>query len=381
MSLAKVIERSRKDREGWKYTDLEKLLSSSFRPSPQSGREPESRLFSSPMEKPNGIPAFAGMTELNNNGIQHRIVFVNGIWQPDLSHLDRLPNGVINFGSFDECNLILEGQTCLITAPIELLFLTNVDAPKEFATKLHIELGANGRLTLIERHEFSVAASHVIETNITLHPQAKLVHGKIVQGGSAVHLAQTSVQIAEGAYYDNFALLKGGRLVRNEIDARLTGKLAQCTLNGAILLRGREHADTTTRITHAAPHGTSRQVYKSVIADQARGVFQGKIVVEEGAQKTDGHQLSRALLLSDQAEMDAKPELQIYADDVKCSHGSTVGDLDEQALFYLRARGLDETEARALLIEGFIGEILDEIHVPEWRDTCRTEVEGWLHGK
>ena len=107
-------------------------------------------------------------------------------------------------------------------------------------------------------------------------------------------------------------------------------------------------------------------------------MFQGKIIVAEGAQKTDGRQVSRALLLSDQAEMDAKPELEIHADDVTCSHGSAIGDLDADALFYLRARGLNEAEARALLIRAFIDDVLDEIHAPEWRDMCRAEVEEWL---
>ncbi len=145
-----------------------------------------------------------------------------------------------------------------------------------------------------------------------------------------------------------------------------------------MLLQGKEHADTLTRITHAAPHGISRELYKSIVKDQARGVFQGKIIVAEGAQKTDGRQLSRALLLSDQAEMDAKPELEIYADDVQCSHGCTVGDLDADAMFYLQARGIDEDEARALLLRAFIDEVIDEMHVGEWRDYARAEAGGWL---
>jgi Fe-S cluster assembly protein SufD len=190
-------------------------------------------------------------------------------------------------------------------------------------------------------------------------------------------LARTHVVIEEGAYYDNFALIKSGKLVRNEIEAKLVGKLAQCTLNAVMLLRGATHADTTTHILHQAPDGTSRQTCKCVVTDKARGVFQGKITVAEGAQKTDAQQLSRALLLSDQAEMDAKPELKIYADDVKCSHGASIGALDEDALFYLRARGLNENEARALLIRGFAGEILDEIQMPEWRDYARAQTEAW----
>jgi Fe-S cluster assembly protein SufD len=144
-----------------------------------------------------------------------------------------------------------------------------------------------------------------------------------------------------------------------------------------MLLRGREHADTVTRVTHQAPRCTSRQIYKTVLDEKSRGVFQGRITVAEGAQKSDGYQLSRALLLSDQAEMDAKPELEIFADDVKCGHGSAIGDLDENAMFYLRSRGIGEKQARALLIEGFVAETLDEIRIDEWRDIFSAEIEGW----
>jgi len=144
-----------------------------------------------------------------------------------------------------------------------------------------------------------------------------------------------------------------------------------------MLLCGDDHIDTTTKVVHRAPQGTSRQVYKTVLDDKAHGVFQGKIAVEKGAQKTDGYQLSRALLLSDQAEMDAKPELEIFADDVKCSHGSAIGDLDENALFYLRSRGLNEDQARALLIEGFVSESLEDIKIDAWRDLFQTELKEW----
>jgi len=214
-----------------------------------------------------------------------------------------------------------------------------------------------------------------METEITLHPQAKLVHGKIIRDDT--HIGLTNVSIAEGAYYDNFTLIRGGKLSRNEIEAKLTGPLAQCALNGLMLLSGNDHADTVTRTIHAASDGTSRQLYKTVAGGKARGVFQGKIIVEKGADKTDGQQLSRALLLSDQAEVDAKPELEISADDVKCSHGCAVGNLDADALFYLRARGLNEVEARALLMRAFAEETLDAIHIPEWRDAFGNELGAW----
>ena len=288
-----------------------------------------------------------------------------------------LPSTLLQGDPVAGYRMVLEGQTCLVTQPVELLFLSSGLKP-ETAVSLHVDLGANGRLTLIERHQASGSGTTIVDTKITLQPQAKLVHGKIVTAGSASHLATTYIDVAEGSYYDNFALIVGGHVTRNEIHMRLGGKMAQGRLNGAMLLAGTSHGDTTTHITHASPHGTSCQLYKTVLADKAHGVFQGKIVVAQDAQKTDGHQLSRALLLSDQAEMNAKPQLEIYADDVKCSHGSTVGELDAEALFYLRSRGLNETAARALLLEAFVGEIVDDIPTSEGRDMVRADIRTWL---
>jgi len=229
-------------------------------------------------------------------------------------------------------------------------------------------------LTLLENHLASNSIT-TLETDVTLHPRAKFVHGKIVAGGA--HLAVSKIGVASGGSYNNFSLLRGGQPARNEIEVALEGEEAQALLNGVMLLRDAEHADTTIRVAHNAPNCASRQIYKTVLGGKSRGVFQGKILVAKDAQKTDGYQLSRALLLSDQAEIDAKPELEIYADDVKCSHGSTVGDLDEDALFYLRSRGLSETEARALLIDAFIGEMFDAMQVEEWREIFRQQTQGW----
>lgn len=359
MSMTATLARSKKDVESWRYTDLEKLLA---------------RQDNEPTDAKHSSPACARLAACKNN-----LVFINGVWDEKQSHFTDLPKGAIQGSKADGYVLNLAGQTCLALAPIELLFLTTADG--DYATKLKIELGASGRLNLIQRHENAGHVStHTVDTEIVLHAQAKLVHGKIMKGGEhGVHIGQTHVHIDEGAFYDNFTLIKGGRVTRNEINPVLAGAMAQCTINGAMLVRGRDHADTTTFITHAAPHGTSREIYKSVLAGKARAVFQGKILVKPGAQKTDGHQLSRALLLSDQAEMDAKPELEIYADDVKCSHGCTVGDLDADSMFYLRSRGLSLEDARAMLTLAFVHDILDEIHDTTFRELALREVEGWLH--
>jgi Fe-S cluster assembly protein SufD len=142
--------------------------------------------------------------------------------------------------------------------------------------------------------------------------------------------------------------------------------------------RDGQHADNTTVVEHAAPNTTSRQVYKGALDGKSRGVFQGRVVVHPGAQKTDGHQSCKTLLLSDRAEIDVKPELEIYADDVKCSHGAVAGELEETALFYLRARGIPEREARNLLVEGFLGEVVDEAPVEALRAPLKAEVSRWL---
>ncbi|MEE9479541.1 MAG: SufD family Fe-S cluster assembly protein, partial [Kiloniellales bacterium] len=149
-------------------------------------------------------------------------------------------------------------------------------------------------------------------------------------------------------------------------------------LNGAYLMRGRQHCDNTTLIEHLKPDTSCREVFKGVLDDHSRAVFQGRIVVHRGAQKTDGHQLNKTLLLSNTAEIDTKPELEIYADDVKCSHGATVGDIDEEALFYLRSRGIPEKQARSLLVQAFLGEAIDEVGIPALHEALLSRVADWL---
>lgn len=361
MSLAAVIERSEAEREAWKYTSL-------------------AALKGVPFERA-GVPSLS-CEDIAKGQEKVQLVFLNGVWQDKCSYLNGLPPDLIQGNAQAGYVLALAEQMCLIMSPLELFFLSVPgDKPSEAETKLRITLGASSRLTLIERHcRFEKTNSdfaHVMDVSIALDERAKLVHGKIVSG-SDLHFSTTSVHAAEGAYYDYFSLVRGGRLTRHDLDVTLTGVMAQCRLYGVSLQRGVRHADVTTRVTHAAPQGSSRQYFKTVLDGKARGVFQGTIVVAEGAQKTDAYQLSRALLLSDEAEMDAKPELRIFADDVKCSHGNTVGDLDEDMLFYLRSRGLDETTARALLIEAFIAELTNEIQAPELREAVNDEVRAWL---
>ncbi len=215
--------------------------------------------------------------------------------------------------------------------------------------------------------------------DVTVERDAVLSHLKFQNEGSGgFHLAATRTRIAAGATFDSFTAQLGARLARNEIAARFDGEGATCRLKGAFLGRGRQHLDNTTLIDHAEPGCHSDEYYKGVLDGDAHGVFQGKIIVRPDAQKTDAHQLSNNLLLSENAQVDNKPELEIYADDVKCSHGAATGELDDDALFYLRSRGIEGAEAERMLVEGFIGDILAAIDVPELAAHMEHAVAAWL---
>ena len=363
-ALASIIARSRAEREDWRYTDVEKILGASSPTLPPAANEFQSDLPS----------------RIVDPARRQRIVFVDGVWRPDLTQFGALSPALVQGDAAQGYRLSFAPQTCLVTAPIELVLVAEQGG--ESAFKLAVDVGANSSLTVVEHYvgRNVEAATQMVETEFHLGKQSKLVHGKVMHAmGGAAHFARADVRVEEGAYYLHFILAKRTRLLRHEVNVNLAGPLAQCGLHGALLLQGREHADVVTRVHHAAPYGTSRQLFKAIVKDQARGVFQGRIKVAEGAQKTDGRQLCRALLLSDQAEMDAKPELEIYADDVACSHGCAIGDLDADAMFYLRTRGLSEAEARALLLRAFVDEAIDTIQSEEARVYVRSLAERWMH--
>ena len=245
---------------------------------------------------------------------------------------------------------------------------------------LKITLEDNAQATLIERHDGQGAYWKNMVTDITLGANARLHHVRIQDDDTAaIQTNMVTVRLARDSNYDGFSLNVGGKLTRHDLHARIEGVNAECTFNGLNLLNGQQHADTTILIEHLAPHCRSNQFYRTLLDDASRGVFQGKVHVHKPAQKTDAYQLSNAILLSDKAEMDTKPELEIYADDVKCSHGSTTGQIDEAPLFYLRSRGLSEKEARLLLIQAFVDEVMDKIADENQRASIQTRVYAWLH--
>jgi Fe-S cluster assembly protein SufD len=255
-------------------------------------------------------------------------------------------------------------------------------APDGRAVAFHprhfVRLARGASLTLIEVAVGENVYLHNPVIEALVGEDATLVHLRLQdEAPGAFHLSTVYADIATRGTYDSFALTLGARLARMEVHARLGGAGAAAHLNAAQLLGGSQHADFTTIVSHDAPNCASRQTVKNVLTGRSRGVFQGRIEVARAAQKTDGYQMNQALLLSPDAEIDSKPQLEIYADDVKCSHGATVGELDADQLFYLRSRGIAEADARAMLVRAFLAEALDPIAHEPTRAAMEHAIEAW----
>jgi len=402
---AEAVERIRRNGlptrklEAWKFTSLGALERIAFRPADDDAAPR--------LDK-------AALTTLRLTPQCHLAVFVNGRFRADLSDLAHLPEGssVTSLAKADEADLralttapeiasdpraraLVDLNTAFMNGgavihlgpgatldPIQLLFVALPGGePKVFQPRNLIAAAAGSSATVLETYAslgegvyWTNAASRVL-----IARNAVLRHYKLqAEAPAAYHTAETSVRLDEAAAYRMFILAEGAGLARNEIDVALAAPDAEARLSGATLARGAQHLDTTIRIDHAMPNGSSAQAFRSVVDDRAHAVFQGRIRVAPGAEKTDAQQLSRSLLLSAAAGTDTKPELEILADDVKCSHGAAVGDLDKDALFYLRARGIGESEARRILIDAFIGELIAAVESEPARQYFRQAFDGWL---
>jgi Fe-S cluster assembly protein SufD len=266
----------------------------------------------------------------------------------------------------------------IVRTPIHALFITSSDAaPTMVHPRVLIVLGAHSQASIIESYEsrHRTRSFTNVVTEVVAGENASLHHYKLQRESSAgFHIGAIAARAARNAALVFHSVSLGGALVRNDVTIRLDGEGATCTLNGVYLTDGSRLVDNHTTIDHAQPHCDSREVYRGVLADKSRAVFNGKIVVRQDAQKTDAKQTSKALLLSPDAQINTKPELEIFANDVKCTHGAAVGQMDDEAIFYLRARGLDEGEARHMLIRAFAGEVLNQIPIESLRTRLDREL-------
>jgi Fe-S cluster assembly protein SufD len=287
----------------------------------------------------------------------------------------------------------------LNTALMEEGLVLHVPKDVILATPLHLRFnwsdvetqGADGRhlrilvvleegasATIFESHDGAPSFATIV-SEFSLATNSRLTHVRLENFAAAARqTAVTVAEIGDKATYRGFYLSQGGHFARHEALLKLAGEESFAEMDGAYLVADKRHCDNTTVVHHAAPNTASKQTFRGVLAGAGRGVYQGCVQVAQAAQKTDAKQLSRALLLSHRAEIVTKPELEIFADDVKCSHGATAGELDANALFFLRARGIPETEARALLVEAFLGEALDMIGDEALRVPAAEMVRKWL---
>ena len=343
--------------EDWRWTDLRQLIDKPYPPRQKveaAAKDVERLINSSPFAKVAGA----------------RMVFINGHLSTEHSQLGRknvetgvsIDEPVLQMNQTfvtDGAHLKISGNT---DTPIELLFIATKADARTITTRNVIEVGEGASATIIETYvgDGSYLANSV--TEIRLGVSARLDRIKVeLESEDAIHLSHAHVTLAKNAVLNDFTLTSGARVNRQNGTIEFQGQNIDAKVSGAFMLGGKQHADTRLVIDHQKPNCTSRELFKCVMDDHARGIFQGKVMVRKDAQKTDGKQSSHALLLSETAEFDAKPELEIFADDVVCGHGATSGDLNHDHLFYLMSRGIPAAEAKSLLIAAFVGEAFDVI--------------------
>ncbi|MGJ5136437.1 Fe-S cluster assembly protein SufD [Bradyrhizobium oligotrophicum] len=277
--------------------------------------------------------------------------------------------------------VILVAPGTVLSRPIHVAFVTTNWVATSMFTRSLVNIGAGASATIVETHQGPDGSEYQVNAamQLVVGDEARIDHVEVVsEGNSALHIGSLLANIGARATFNQLGFVAGGGLVRNQLFVRLAGEGTVADIRGGALLSGTQHADATLAIEHAAENGQSRETFKAVVGDTARAVFQGKITVSPGAQKTDAKMMSRALLLSDEAEADSKPELEIFADDVQCGHGTTTGAIDDELLFYLMARGIPPKEAKALLIQAFIGEIIEGAANESVRAALTEAMLGWL---
>jgi Fe-S cluster assembly protein SufD len=363
--------------EDWRWTNLRVLIDKPYPPRiavTATAAEIDKLVKSSPFAK------IAGP----------RLVFVNGRYEPGHSRFAGLavkpgitpriadePVLSINAAfATDGVHLRLDGTA---DTPVELVYIATAGEPRTIAIRNVIDVAPNASATLIETHLGSGDYLANSVTEIVVNEGARLDRIKVqLDDRDAIHLSHAFVTLKARATLRDFTLTSGARVNRQNGSYAFRGEGADAKICGAYLLAGKQHADTRLVVDHLVPKCTSREVFKCVMDGHARGIFQGKVVVARDAQKTDGKQSSHALLLSETAEFDAKPELVIFADDVVCGHGATSGDIDRNQLFYLRSRGVPEDEAKSMLIAAFVGEAFENIDHDGIRGELVRFAENWL---
>jgi Fe-S cluster assembly protein SufD len=381
--------------EEWKYTDLRALMREvlPLAPAPDAAAIKRAR---------------AALKTVRISGAV-RLVLVDGGFVPELS--DATEAGVsvktlrealegggsdllttdatdamisLNAAMATDGMIISTADGATVARPLQIIHVATASKASTF-TRSHLTIGKGARVTLVESF-VAADGANAYQTNdtviLSIGDGSELSHVRLMADAlDAANVTSGIFAVGAKTKYDFFNMTSGGALSRFQGFVTLSGEGSELNLNGVNLLKGSQHGDTTLVVDHAVPNSTSREIFRAVVDDRAHSVFQGRIIVRPNAQKTDGKMMTRALLLSDEAEADNKPELEIFADDVTCGHGATAGALDESLLFYLRARGLPEKDAQALLIQAFVGEAIEGIANDDLREAAMSAAQHWLEAR
>jgi Fe-S cluster assembly protein SufD len=385
--------------EDWKYTDLRVLMREVF----PLAAAPDAAALKR---------AGAALKLHAIEGVR-RLVLVDGAFAPKLSETGHLEKGLgihtlrealeggdsalhaqlfapessdsmvaLNSAMMTDGIVIDVADGAVLTQPLHIVHIASGAAPAAMFTRSLLNLGEAANATLVESYIAADGAKAYQAHDslvISIGDSARLDHVRLVEDGrEAFNISSSVVTLGAHAHFNTFGMTSGSHVSRYQAVIAFAGEGSRVETNGVNLLNGRQHADTTLFLDHAVPNCASREIFRAVVDDRGHSVFQGRIVVRPKAQKTDAKMMTRALLLSDEAEADNKPELEIFADDVTCGHGATTGALDESLLFYLRARGLSEKEAQALLIQAFVGEAIESIANDALRELVISAAQRWL---
>jgi Fe-S cluster assembly protein SufD len=385
--------------EDWKYTDLRVLMRDVL---PLAAAPDAAAL----------ARAGAALKLHAIEGVR-KLVLVDGVFAPKLSDMAGLENGLIvrtlrdvleagdaalqaqlfAAGSSDSMvalnsammtdGLVIEvADGAVLKQPLHVVHIASGAAPSAMFTRSLLKLGNAAGATLVESYIAADGAKAYQAHDsliVAIGDDSRLDHVRLIEDGrEAFNISSSVVTLGKHAHFNTFGMTSGSLVSRYQAVITVAGEGSKVETNGVNLLNGRQHADTTLFLDHAMPNCASREIFRAVVDDRGHSVFQGRIIVRPKAQKTDAKMMTRALLLSDEAEADNKPELEIFADDVTCGHGATTGALDDSLLFYLRARGLSETEAQALLIQAFVGEAIESIVNDDLRELAIAAAQRWL---
>ena len=388
--------------EDWKYTDLRSLMREVLPLAPA----------------PDAAVLKAAEKTLKQHKVRgaRRLVLVDGVFVPELSEIADLEKGlsirslreVLEAGdaaltsqllSLDVSNPMVALNSAMMTdgvvievaagtvlsRPLHAVHIAGGAKPAAMFTRSLLRLGKDASATLVESYIAAEGAnSYQIHDALVMAigDNSRLDHVRLVEdSGDAVNISSAVATLGAHAHFNTFGMTSGAAVSRYQATIAFAGEGSKVETNGVNLLNNKQHADTTLFMDHAVPNCASREVFRAVADDRAHSVFQGRIIVRPDAQKTDAKMMTRALLLSDEAEADNKPELEIFADDVTCGHGATTGALDESLLFYLRARGLSEKAAQALLIQAFVGEAIESIVNDDLRELAVVTAARWLEAR